>query len=72
VLTDMAMPVMDGRAIIQVLRRMNPAVRIIATSGLSTNGDVAHAGGLSVKHFLLKPFTAETLLRVIKQTLQEV
>ncbi len=36
VLTDMTMPVMDGAATIQVLKKINPAVRIIAASGLTS------------------------------------
>lgn len=70
VLTDMMMPVMDGPAITQVLIRMNPRVRIIATSGLNANGVVARASNSGVKHFIPKPYTAETLLRVLHSTLQ--
>jgi PAS domain S-box-containing protein len=66
VLTDMMMPVMDGPATIQMLRKINPAVRIIAASGLSANSQI---GSLGVKHFLPKPYTAETLLKVLQETL---
>jgi nitrogen-specific signal transduction histidine kinase len=66
VLTDMTMPVMDGLATIQVLRKLNPAVRIIAASGLTANSQIASFG---VKHFLPKPYTAETLLKVLKEIL---
>jgi len=52
-----------------VLRRMNPAVRIIGASGLAADGQVAHAMNLGVKHFLAKPFTAETLLKALKDVL---
>jgi PAS domain S-box-containing protein len=69
VLTDMMMPIMDGPATIQVLRRMHPDVRIIGASGLSVNGHVAHAASLGVKHFLPKPYTAETLLNALQQIL---
>ncbi len=69
VLTDMMMPVMDGMAMITVLQRINPRVKIIAASGLVSNGNSAHLANLGVKHFLAKPYTAETLLKVIKETL---
>ena len=69
VLTDMTMPVMDGLATIRVLQRINPAVRIIGASGMSTNGHAAQADRLGVKHFLSKPFTAETLLKTLRQIL---
>ncbi len=70
VLTDMMMPVMDGPATIQVLMRMNPQVRIIAASGLSVKDMVAKATNAGVKHFIPKPYTAETLLRVLSTVLQ--
>jgi PAS domain S-box-containing protein len=69
VLTDMMMPVMDGATTIQVLHKINPEVRIIAASGLTANSDVTSAPHLGIKHFLPKPFTAETLLKVLKELL---
>ena len=70
VLTDMMMPVMDGPATIQVLMRMNPQVRIIAASGLSVKDMVARATSAGVKHFIPKPYTAETLLRMLHTVLR--
>ncbi len=69
VITDMTMPVMDGPATIQVLKKIDPGVRIIAASGLTISVEVARACGLDVRHFLPKPYTAETLLRVLRQIL---
>ena len=69
ILTDMTMPVMDGAATIRVLRRINPAVRIIAASGLSANVNLATTTNLGIKHFLPKPFPAEVLLRVLREIL---
>jgi len=69
VLTDMMMPVMDGPATIQVLMRMNPQVRIIAASGLNVKDMVARATNAGVKHFIPKPYTAETLLRTLHTVL---
>lgn len=65
VLTDMMMPTMDGPATIQVLIRINPEVRIIAASGLNANGMEAKAYNAGVKHFIPKPYTAETLLKTL-------
>jgi PAS domain S-box-containing protein len=66
VLTDISMPVIDGATTIQILRQMKPEVRIIAASGLSVDSTLA------VKHFLPKPYTAESLLNVVRQALTEV
>lgn len=69
VLTDMMMPVMDGPTTIRVLLRLNPKARIIAASGLNANGGVAKAANAGVKHFLPKPYTAETILKTFRQVL---
>jgi PAS domain S-box-containing protein len=70
VLTDMTMPIMDGPATIRALLRLNPAVKIIAASGLTTNGSVAKTSEMGVSEFLIKPYTAETLLNVLKRVLE--
>ena len=71
VLTDMMMPVMDGAATIQALTRINPGVKIIAASGLNANGGAAKVSGSGAKHFLTKPYTAETLLKALRAILDE-
>ena len=70
-LTDMMMPGIDGPAAIQIFRKMNPRLPIVAASGLSTDGQVAKATSLGVKHFLPKPYTSEALLKTLRQALQE-
>lgn len=69
ILTDMTMPNMDGAAAIQLLRQFNPDVIIIATSGLSSHNQTAEATRLGVKKFLAKPYTAETLLKSLREVL---
>jgi len=69
VLTDMVMPIMDGPATVNALMHIHPQVRIIAASGLDANGRVAKAAGSGVKHFLPKPYTAETLLTTLHNVL---
>ena len=69
VLTDMAMPVMDGPATIIALKALNPKVRIIGSSGLASQQSVALAVGSGVKHFIPKPYTADKMLEVIAQAL---
>lgn len=69
VLTDMTMPLMDGHTTIEILRTIDPPVRIIAVSGLSNNGAVAEACGIDEKYFITKPYTAGALLGVLRQVL---
>lgn len=68
VLTDMAMPFMDGPSTIRALLRMDPNVRIIAATGLSTVKNDSSLQG--VKLFLNKPYTAERLLKALGQVLK--
>jgi CheY-like chemotaxis protein len=69
VITDMAIPIMDGAATIRALQKMNPAVKIIASSGMDAERMVAETPGLKVKAFLQKPFTADRLLRTLAEVL---
>jgi len=71
VLTDMRMPVLAGTPMIQALLRMNPALKIIAASGLDSGGSLSAVSGPGVKAFLIKPYTAETLLKTIRAALDE-
>ena len=55
VITDVTMPVMDGRQLALLVRETRPGARIICMSGL------AEAGFPEGIIFLPKPFTAEAL-----------
>jgi PAS domain S-box-containing protein len=69
VITDLAMPFMDGPALIRALRRLNPQARIIAMSGHQSKIHVGHLPPKSVQALLTKPFTAAELLQTLKQVL---
>ncbi|HKV40308.1 MAG TPA: PAS domain S-box protein [Blastocatellia bacterium] len=70
VVTDMMMPYLDGAATIRALRKINPRVKIIASSGLSENGKVLETASLGIREFLAKPYTAKNLLKVLARVLQ--
>ncbi|MBC8011719.1 MAG: PAS domain-containing protein [Burkholderiales bacterium] len=69
VLTDMMMPVLDGATFSQVIMRINPDVRVIAASGLEVNENIAKATRVGVHDFLRKPYTAGTLLQLMREVL---
>ncbi|WP_367871088.1 PAS domain S-box protein [Luteolibacter sp. Populi] len=71
VITDMMMPVLDGLATIRQLTCIDPAVKIIAASGISNQEKAAKESGANVRYFITKPCTAETLLTTLKATLSE-
>lgn len=70
VFTDLMMPVMDGQEMIGRILEINPAARIIATSGIVPNLDAPHSAMNGTRHFLPKPYTAESLLKCIRQVLE--
>ncbi|MDP1591315.1 MAG: response regulator, partial [Prosthecobacter sp.] len=67
VLTDMMMPVMDGAATIQELRRINPQARIIAASGIHAESTVSKAVSTGADYFIPKPCKTEVLLKVLHE-----
>ncbi|MBX3290898.1 MAG: PAS domain S-box protein [Acidobacteria bacterium] len=67
VLTDMAMPFMDGATTIRSLRKLAPDLPIIVASGLPS----AELVSLNVNAFLSKPYTAEKLLTVLADVLKK-
>ena len=67
VLLDMMMPIMDGPATIQALAQINPEIKIIAASGLTSEGQVNDP---TIRAFLPKPYTAEKMLNAIHNVLQ--
>ena len=69
VITDLMMPVMSGEATIEVLRRLNPDVKIIAGTGVATTDVTERLARLGVTHILSKPYTTETMLKALRQVL---
>lgn len=70
VLTDMAMPFLDGPGMIRALRRSSPDIKVIAMSGLLNAEQAAELESLNVSSSLTKPFTAEKLLTTLAGILQ--
>jgi CheY-like chemotaxis protein len=66
ILTDLSMPVMDGRATIYALLKINPKAKIVAMSGMDESKSVIMASNVGIKHFIAKPYTAATLLKTLK------
>ncbi|NQW99621.1 response regulator [bacterium] len=69
VLTDMMMPIMDGPATVKRLLEINPAVRIIVTSGISVSPALILLHERGVTDFLAKPYNAQSLLECLQKVL---
>lgn len=70
VVTDMMMPFMDGPATIRALRKLDPAIKVIAVSGLMENKKRADLADTGSTRFLQKPYTTEQLLHTLHETLK--
>jgi PAS domain S-box-containing protein len=71
VLTDMAMPVIDGFALIAALNRIGRDPRFIATTGNPSAAAMTKIAKSGVANILIKPYTADHLLRTIATVLAE-
>jgi two-component system cell cycle sensor histidine kinase/response regulator CckA len=65
VVMDLMMPTMDGLTTIPLLKRLNPDLRIFATSGLSSTDATVRAERLGFQGFLPKPFATRDLLELL-------
>ncbi|MFA5181183.1 MAG: PAS domain S-box protein [Syntrophales bacterium] len=71
VILDMVMPGTSGRTLVKEFRAIDPAVRIILSSGYSPNHDVVRESLNDVQGFLQKPFTHDQLARAIRSALDQ-
>jgi len=69
VITDIMMPFVDGVALTRALKSMNPAVRIIASTGQAEKTRQNELRAMGVTAFLLKPYNEKQLLNSAHQTL---
>jgi PAS domain S-box-containing protein len=71
-LTDVIMPAMGGKQLAEQLASLRPATKVLYMSGYPDDG-IAQSGTLGAEIvFLQKPFTRETLLRKVRQVLDEL
>jgi PAS domain S-box-containing protein len=68
VLLDITMPGMSGIELIERLKQLNPAVKVVAISGLAINRRPSLQAGASA--FLGKPYGIKQLLSTIEQVIQ--
>jgi CheY-like chemotaxis protein len=72
VLTDLAMPFMDGVALIRTLQKMKSDVRMIASTGRGGQGERANEiAHLNVRASLTKPYNKNKLLATVHDVLTQ-
>ncbi|MEH2354610.1 hybrid sensor histidine kinase/response regulator [Nostoc sp.] len=69
VLMDIMLPSLDGLTAIRTLQKINPQVRIIASSGLMSDNKLSAVAAIGVNTFLSKPYTVNELLLSLQKVL---
>jgi PAS domain S-box-containing protein len=70
VITDLSMGQMDGITLVRSLRKVNPKVRVIVSSGHMQKEAQVILSSLGVTTFLDKPYSADKLLRALRTVLE--
>ncbi len=66
VVLDLTMPVMDGREVLEALRRVDPTVRVVLSSGF-TEHDLSSRGDVAGTLFLQKPYRPSQLVERVQE-----
>lgn len=73
VITDIDMPLMDGLTLIRVLRRMNPVIPVLVSSGIASREEMdrrnAELNSMGVGAMISKPYRARRILHAIHDLL---
>jgi DNA-binding NtrC family response regulator len=71
VISDVRMPNMDGIELLRKVKSMSPQTTVILLTAFGTVQNAVEAMKLGAFDYLLKPFTAEDLERLVKRALSE-
>jgi two-component system, cell cycle sensor histidine kinase and response regulator CckA len=69
VVTDLAMPGMDGLLLVRTLRQLEPALKVIVSTGRDHDAHAAEITALNVDGWLTKPYTTRNLLLKLSHVL---
>ncbi|MDA8123606.1 MAG: response regulator [Deltaproteobacteria bacterium] len=69
VILDMIMPGMGGEETFEQLKAINPAIKVILSSGYGLNNDAKRIMARGAQSFLVKPFHIDQLLKKISDVL---
>ncbi len=72
VILDIVMPGFGGMETFENLKKINPDIRVLLTSGYSRDGETNKALKEGASGFIQKPFRMETLSKIIFETINNV
>ena len=70
VIVDLVMPMMSGCALVRALRRIDPQVKIMLSTGRAEDLEVSEVEALGTEGLLRKPYTTRHLLLKLDQVLR--
>jgi CheY-like chemotaxis protein len=71
ILTDVVMPGMSGRKLVERLREIHPEIKALYMSGYTDNAILHHGVLEKGTNFIQKPFTLENLARKVREVLDK-
>ena len=71
ILLDINMPIMGGKEAFEILRQINPAVRVVIVTGYGRETIETSSFSSEVNGFMQKPFLMEMLAMTVRQVLDE-
>ena len=69
VILDFFLPVMDGDAVFDELRVLNPEVDVVLSSGFAEQQKINAMLGQGLRGFISKPYSSQNLLAQVRSTL---
>ncbi len=70
VILDFFLPVMDGDAVFDELRQLNPTINVVLSSGFAEQSKLGAMLAQGLRGFIPKPYTREKLLEQVRSTLR--
>jgi CheY-like chemotaxis protein len=70
VVLDFFLPIMEGDAVFDELRAMNPNVNVVLSSGFAEQSKIGAMLAQGLRGFIPKPYTREKLLEQVRSTLE--
>ncbi len=70
IILDFFLPVMDGDAVFEELKAINPAVNVVLSSGFAEQNKIGAMLAQGLRGFIPKPYTREKLLEQVQTTIE--
>jgi CheY-like chemotaxis protein len=70
--TDMVMPEMGGRQLVEIMRSLQPGIRVLFMSGYTDDTTILNRGDANADTLIYKPFSPKALVKKVRDILDQV